>query len=124
MLEAALSAFTRTVWLAVLLAGCVTQQDRVQPVAAVPQKMDADAQDDATCRSYGNLPGSDAYTKCRLQLTHGRQAAAAQAAAEHDAFTRGQVRGRAASTNNAATGSGAASCIDKPAGATVVTECR
>ena len=112
------SGFRKTAWLALLLAGCVTQQDRVHQVAVVPQNVDA--QDDATCRSYGDLPGSDAYAKCRLQLTKGRQSAAAQAAAEHAAFNRGQVAGGGAT----ATGAGGTTCVATPVGATVVTECK
>ena len=55
-------------------------------------------------------------------MTQGRQAAAAQAAAEQAAFSRGQVVGRAATTT--ATGAAPTACISKPVGATVVTECR
>jgi hypothetical protein len=114
-------AFRKTAWLALLLTGCVTQQEPVHQ-AIVPQSVDA--QDDGLCRSYGDLPGSDAYVKCRLQLTQSRQAAAAQAAAEHAAFSRGRVAGRAATENGAATSTVPTSCISKPVGATVVTECK
>ena len=110
------STLTKTAWLALLLTGCATE--RVHQAAVVPQSVDA--QDDATCRSYGDLPGSDAYAKCRLQLTKGRQSAAAQAAAEHAAFSRGQVAGRGVTT----TGAGATTCVATPVGATVVTECK
>jgi hypothetical protein len=39
-----------------LLSGCIT--DNPQALAQ---------QDDATCRSYGAAPGSDAYVNCRMQ---------------------------------------------------------
>ena len=110
------STLTKTAWLALLLTGCATE--RAHQAAVVPQNVDA--QDDATCRSYGDMPGSDAYAKCRLQLTQGRQSAAAQAAAEHAAFSRGQVTGRGA----VATGAGATNCVATPVGTTVVTECK
>jgi hypothetical protein len=117
MIDMGVSAFRKTAWLVLLLTGCATQHERVHQ-AVVPQNVDA--QDDATCRSYGDLPGGDAYVKCRLQLTQGRQSAAAQAAAEHAAFSRGQVAGRGAT----ATGAGATSCVATPVGTTIVTECK
>ena len=120
MVDMGVSAFRNTAWLVLLLTGCATQQERVHQAAVVPQSVDV--QDDTLCRSYGDLPSSDAYVKCRLQLTQGRQAAAAQAAAEQAAFSRGQVARRAATTT--ATGAAPTACISKPVGATVVTECK
>jgi hypothetical protein len=62
----------------VLLAGCSTQHQVSEAEArdlVVKNAQRAAAQDkadDAQCRSYGTLPGSDAYTKCRSILTKGR----------------------------------------------------
>jgi hypothetical protein len=44
------------------LCGCIT--DNPQSLAQ---------QDDATCRSYGAVPGSDAYVNCRMQRDNTRQ---------------------------------------------------
>lgn len=32
-------------------------------------KAEKDSMDDAKCRSYGAVPGSDAYVNCRVQLS-------------------------------------------------------
>jgi hypothetical protein len=45
-----------------LLGGCIT--DNPQNLAQ---------QDDATCKSYGAVPGSDAYVNCRMQRDNTRQ---------------------------------------------------
>lgn len=47
-----------------LLSGCLTAADRM-------------AADDSKCRSYGAVPGSQAYVACRTQLDTTRTAAAA-----------------------------------------------
>ena len=49
----------RAIALLLLLAGCVTTEDRM--VAA-----------DRQCRSYGAQPGSQAYVQCRLQIDQNR----------------------------------------------------
>jgi hypothetical protein len=43
------------------------QSLQAQPVAAAPDDPQQQ-QDDATCKSYGTLPGTDAYVNCRLKL--------------------------------------------------------
>lgn len=49
----------RAVFLALLLAGCQTTEDRI-------------AVDDRKCRSYGVAVGSPAYVQCRANLDAGR----------------------------------------------------
>jgi hypothetical protein len=55
-----------------LLAGCVTAQERMVQLAAA---------DDAKCQSYGAQPGSPPYIQCRTQLDATRTQAAATIAA-------------------------------------------
>jgi len=45
----------RAIFLALLLAGCQTTEERL-------------AADDAQCRSYGAKPGDQAYIACRMNL--------------------------------------------------------
>jgi hypothetical protein len=40
---------------------------------ATASPQDLAQQDDATCRSYGAVPGSDAYVNCRMQRDSTRQ---------------------------------------------------
>ena len=56
-----------------LLAGCTTQQQAGEAAAKKAQRAEVqDQADDAQCQSYGTLPGSDAYVKCRRILAKGR----------------------------------------------------
>jgi outer membrane biogenesis lipoprotein LolB len=56
-----------------LLAGCTTRQQAGEAAAKKAQRAAAyDQADDAQCRRYGTLPGSDAYVQCRNVLTRGR----------------------------------------------------
>lgn len=49
----------KAVFLALLLAGCQTTEDRI-------------AQDDRQCQSYGVQPGSPGYVQCRANLDTNR----------------------------------------------------
>lgn len=49
----------RAFFLALLLAGCQTDQERI-------------AKDDDQCQSYGVAKGSPAYVQCRMNLDHDR----------------------------------------------------
>lgn len=53
---------------ALLLGGCAIKEHM--------QQRDA-ARDDAACRNYGALPGTDAYVNCRVHLDGSRRSAAA-----------------------------------------------
>lgn len=55
--------------LALPLAGCVTDQERMAEA-----KARNDAQDDQTCRGYGAKPGTDIYIQCRMQRQQTRDA--------------------------------------------------
>jgi hypothetical protein len=50
--------------------------------AAEQQAMDQ--ADDARCRSYGALPGSNGYLACRMNIANGRQAAQIASDASYD----------------------------------------
>jgi len=56
--------------LAVPLAGCQTNQERMAEF-----KARNDALDDQTCRGYGAKPGTDVYIQCRMQRQQSRDAA-------------------------------------------------
>lgn len=65
----------RVVWtivLALMLAGCVTQEDAGVRAAKM------EAQDDASCRQLSAGKGADAYTQCRRNLIGYRQQAVAE----------------------------------------------
>jgi outer membrane biogenesis lipoprotein LolB len=56
-----------------LLAACAAQRPASEIAAEKAQRAAAaDAADDAQCRSYNTLPGSDAYAQCRNVLKKGR----------------------------------------------------
>lgn len=55
--------------LALMLAGCVTQEDAGVRAAKM------EAQDDASCRQLSAGKGADAYTQCRRNLIGYRQQA-------------------------------------------------
>lgn len=75
--------------LAIPLAGCA-QMAAQQEAEAAAQRARAAAIDDQTCRSYGALPGSDAYVACRINADNFRTqlviAAAQQQQANSDAM--------------------------------------
>jgi outer membrane biogenesis lipoprotein LolB len=57
----------------VLLAGCSTQHSASETAAQKAQRAAAqDQADDAQCRRYDVVPGSDAYAQCRTVLKKGR----------------------------------------------------
>jgi hypothetical protein len=57
----------------VLLAGCSTQRSPAEVAAQKAQRAAAlDQADDAQCRRYDLVPGSDPYTQCRTVLKKGR----------------------------------------------------
>jgi len=62
------------------LAGCATPAQRAQYAEA--NLIAQNNTDDATCRSYGAVPGSDAYVACRMRLTQIRANEDAQASAQ------------------------------------------
>ncbi|MET4390860.1 hypothetical protein ABIB73_006646 [Bradyrhizobium sp. F1.4.3] len=55
--------------LALMLVGCVTQEDAGVRAAKM------EAQDDASCRQLSTGKGADAYTQCRKNLLYYRQQA-------------------------------------------------
>ena len=62
----------------ILLAGCSTErplseaETREAVVKNAQRAAAQDKADDAQCRSYGTLPGSEGYVKCRSILAKGR----------------------------------------------------
>lgn len=52
---------------AIALAGCEPTYER---------KLRLDAEDDASCRSYGAAKGTDAYVNCRVELESARRTSA------------------------------------------------
>jgi hypothetical protein len=55
-----------TVLVALLLAGCMTREERIAAQSA---------KDDQKCLAYGARPGTDAYVNCRAQLDSARTTA-------------------------------------------------
>ncbi|MBS7698607.1 hypothetical protein [Chelatococcus sp. YT9] len=59
------------------IAGCgLNPEYRARQQAAATAKVDA--QDDAACRRYGAVPGTDAYINCRVQVSSTREVTNAQ----------------------------------------------
>jgi predicted esterase YcpF (UPF0227 family) len=76
---------------ALLLAGCLTQEERDARMQA--QIEAADAADANRCSSYGAQPDTPAYTQCRMQLTQMRQDAAMAAQARQAAIVGQAIQG-------------------------------
>ena len=56
-----------------VLSGCAEYRARVQARMAAQQEAINQA-DDAQCRQYGAVPGSDGYTACRMNLANNHRA--------------------------------------------------
>lgn len=52
--------------------GYLYHQQSVEAAHAGDPVTPEEKADDATCRSYGTAPGSDAYVNCRIKLRDGR----------------------------------------------------
>ena len=57
-----------------VLTGCAEYQARLAAQRAAQQQA-IDQADDATCRSYGAVPGSEVYVACRMNIANNRQTA-------------------------------------------------
>lgn len=62
-----------------MLAACVSPQEQAARSAARQEQ--ANTMDDNQCRSYGAVPGSDAYIRCRMMISQQRSASNAQSQA-------------------------------------------
>lgn len=74
---------TRAILLALLLAGCMSSEERLAA---------NNAKDDQQCLSYGAKPGTDAYVNCRTQLESARRQANASVEAGMIASRAGERR--------------------------------
>jgi hypothetical protein len=72
-------SFAVVMLLALALAGCTSPQERARRAAIMQAELDQ--ADNQKCTSWGAKPGTDAYIKCRLELTTSRQHAVATVAA-------------------------------------------
>jgi hypothetical protein len=57
-----------------LLTGCADYQAKLAAQRAAQQQA-IDQADDATCRSYGAVPGSEVYVACRMNIANNRHTA-------------------------------------------------